>query len=216
MLAILSGEAIPTPVVVDPALTYQPVSTADPRADGPLRKIQEEMGVAEERYITQPAVNGRDEMNRLNGSRACNILACTFAAVLGCASSASADFTFDFPAGLACTFDLRIDGSGGNQIERDFFDKNGNLVRSIMAGTGSALTFTNVDTGATVSTKSNGAVSHVTYNSDGSSTSVLTDVPAGPSTTLYVGCVVFTADTSANFTLQGHSGTATNICAALS
>jgi len=165
-------------------------------------------------------------MNSLNGSRARNILACTFAAVLGCASSAAANFTIDFPAGLACAFELRIDGSGGNQIERDFFDKNGNLVRSITAGTGSALTFTNVGTGATVSTISNGAVSQVTPNPDGSQTFVNTghnililfptDVPAGPSTTLYVGRVVFTVDPSGNFTLQGHSGTATNICAVLS
>jgi hypothetical protein len=44
-----SGEAIQTPVVVDPAMTYRPVSTADPAPDGPLRKIQEEMRAAEER-----------------------------------------------------------------------------------------------------------------------------------------------------------------------
>src|SRR5262245_30010070 len=49
IVATGSGEVIPAPVVVDPVLTYQPVSTADPRADGPLRKIQEEMRVAEER-----------------------------------------------------------------------------------------------------------------------------------------------------------------------
>jgi len=165
-------------------------------------------------------------MNNVNKSRARNIWACAVAAVLGCASSAAADFTIDFPAGLACAFELRIDGSGGHQVERDFFDKNGNLVRSFSAGTGSALTFTNVGTGATLSTKSNGAVSQVTPNPDGSSTEVdtghnililfPTDVPAGPSTTLYVGRVVFTVDSSGNFTLQGHSGTATDICAALS
>ena len=45
-----SGELIPGPVAVDPVLTYRPVSTADPSADGPLRKIQEEMRVAEERF----------------------------------------------------------------------------------------------------------------------------------------------------------------------
>jgi hypothetical protein len=41
-------------------------------------------------------------------------------------------------------------------------------------------------------------------------------VPAGSSTTLYVGRVVFTADADSNFTLVSTSGTATDICAALS
>jgi hypothetical protein len=42
-----------------------------------------------------------------------------------------------------------------------------------------------------------------------------TDVPAGPSTTLYVGRVVFTVVGDV-FTLRSTSGTATDICAALS
>jgi hypothetical protein len=169
-------------------------------------------------------------MSNVNRSRAYKILVCTFAAVLGCAGTAvsanSPDFTLDFPGGLACAFELRIDGSGGNQVYREFFDKGGTLVRSLAAGTGAALTFTNVDTGATLSTTSNGAVAHVTYNADGSSTSVLTghnililfptDVPAGPSTTLYVGRVAFAIDSNGTFTLERHSGTATDICAALS
>jgi hypothetical protein len=49
VVATGSGEAIPTPVRVDPVLTYRPVSTAEPSPDGPLRKIQEEMRIAEER-----------------------------------------------------------------------------------------------------------------------------------------------------------------------
>jgi hypothetical protein len=49
VVATGSGEVIPAPIVVDPVLTYRPVSTADPSADGPLRRIQEEMRVAEER-----------------------------------------------------------------------------------------------------------------------------------------------------------------------
>ena len=42
------------------------------------------------------------------------------------------------------------------------------------------------------------------------------DVPAGPSTTLYVGRVVFTADVNGIFTLVSTSGTSTDLCAALS
>jgi len=149
----------------------------------------------------------------------------TAGAVLGLVNAALAD-TLDFPAGQACTFPLRIDTAGGNQVYREFLDKNGNLVRSISAGTGTALTFTNVDTGANFSTKSNGSVTQIAYHPDGSFTFVTTghnvlilfptDVPAGPSTTLYVGRVVFTSDANFNFTLVSHSGTSKDICATLS
>ncbi len=169
-------------------------------------------------------------MNNVNRLRIRYLLACMMAGALGSASLASAadppDFTIDFPAGSACAFELLIEGSGGNQVYREFLDKNDNVIRTLSAGTGSALTFTNLDTGATFSSKSNGAVTHVTYNPDGPSTWVTTghnvlilfptDTPPGPSTTLYVGRVVFTVDTSFNFALQQHSGTATDICAALS
>jgi hypothetical protein len=42
------------------------------------------------------------------------------------------------------------------------------------------------------------------------------DVPAGPSTTLYVGRVVFTFDFETGFTVvKGNTGRATDLCAAL-
>jgi len=50
VIAIGSGEAIPGPIVVDPALVYRPLSTTDPSPEGPMRKIQEEMRAAEERF----------------------------------------------------------------------------------------------------------------------------------------------------------------------
>jgi len=151
----------------------------------------------------------------------------TTVAILGVASSAiAADFTQDLPAGQACAFSLRIEGSGGNQIIREFLDKNGNLVRTLTSGTGFALTFTNLDTDATLSLRSNGAVANVINNPDGSQTVVNTghnililfptDVPAGPTTTLYVGRLIFTIDSSQTFILQQHSGQAIDICAALS
>ena len=140
----------------------------------------------------------------------------------------AADYDLDLPAGLACSFELGVNVDGGNQVYKEFLDKNGNLVRSLSAGTGSALTFTNIDTGATFSLKSNGSVTHTTFNPDGSQTVVVTghdvlilfpsDVPAGPSTTLYVGRVVFTISPFPDyvFTLQKVSGKSTDICAALS
>jgi hypothetical protein len=153
------------------------------------------------------------------------------AAVLGFASPAIAadppDFVLDFPAGLACSdFDLQIEGRGGNQVFREFTDKDGNVVRVLSAGTGSALVFINLSTGDTLSLKANGAVTHIAFNPDGSSTWVTTghnililfptDVPPGPSTTLYVGRVVFTVDGSGVFTVQNDSGNSVDICAALS
>jgi hypothetical protein len=152
----------------------------------------------------------------------------TLAAVLGSGSPATAaDSTvLDLPAGLACDFALRVEISGGNQVMKEFVDKNGNVVRKLSAGKGAALSFTNLSTGATFSLKANGSVIHTTVNPDGSSTvtdtghNVLilfpTDVPAGPSTTLYVGRVVFTVDSDGVFTVQQVSGETTDICAVLS
>ena len=136
-----------------------------------------------------------------------------------------ASFTIVLPAGTACNFDLQIEGFGGNRHLKEFTDANGNVVRSLEAGTGSALRFTNLTTGNTFSTKSNGAVSHITFNLDGSSTQKLTghnllilfptDNPPGPSTTLITGRVVFTVDINGVFTVQDVSGKTTDICAAL-
>lgn len=131
------------------------------------------------------------------------------------------------PAGYACAgFDLQIIiGCDGHRVDRTFTDKDGN-VRSLSAGTGTSLTFTNVSTGKNLSTKSNGSVFHTTNNSDGSQTTVATghnviilfptDVPAGPSTTLYVGRVTYTVDVNGTWTVLKTSGTSLDICAALS
>ena len=131
-----------------------------------------------------------------------------------------------FDAGVACDFRLIVDGQGGHMVQKLFVDKNGDPVRFLTAGTGQALTFTNGDTGTTLSLRSNGAVSQIHFNPDGTFTFVNTghnililfptDVPAGPTTTLYVGRVVFNSDSAFNFTLLGSSGTQVDICAALS
>ena len=133
----------------------------------------------------------------------------------------------EFPAGTACTFGLAVDGAGGDhQVTREFADADGNIVRMLSAGRGFQLTFTNLSSGAKLALPANGAVTHTVVNADGSQTvtttghNVLilfpTDVPAGPSTTLYVGRVVFTVSVDGVFTLVSTSGTATDICAALS
>jgi hypothetical protein len=154
----------------------------------------------------------------------------TFAMVLGSGSLATAaeppDQVIDLPAGLACPdFDLRVE-IRGIQVIKEFTDKNGNVVRTLSAGKGSALVFINLATGATFSLKANGSATHTTLHPDGSSTVALTghnvlvlfptDVPAGPSTTLHEGRVVYTVDTNEVFTVQQVSGKTTDICAALS
>ena len=140
--------------------------------------------------------------------------------------ASAADFDVLFPAGTACDFDLGVDISGGSLITREFTDSDGNLVRTLTAGRGTDLTFTNVATHATVSLKGNGTVTSTTLNPDGTSTvrstghNVLilfpTDVPAGPSTTLYVGQVTYEVDAQSVFTITGSSGRTRDLCDELS
>ena len=138
--------------------------------------------------------------------------------------------TFELPAGTACAdFDLRIEQTGGKRIIREFRDQNGNLVRLLQAGKGFDLTFTRLDSDgepvSTVEFPSNGSVSQTTFNEDGTQTVQATghnvvilfptDVPAGPSTTLYTGRLVYTVDAAGVFTVQSTSGRTTDICALL-
>jgi len=103
----------------------------------------------------------------------------TLAAVLGSRSPATAADPpgvreLEFQAGVACNdFDLRVEIRGGNQVVKEFTDKNGNVVCMLFAGKGSALLFTNLSTDATFSLKANGSVSHITFNPDGSSTQAI-------------------------------------------
>ena len=96
----------------------------------------------------------------------------------------------EVPAGEACSFALGIDlGDSGKRVERDFYDAEGNLVRSLSAVVGSQLTFTNLANGETLALRANGAVMRTVFNADGSQTVTITghnvlilfptDVPAG-------------------------------------
>ena len=142
------------------------------------------------------------------------------------ATASAQELVLDLPAGVACDFALHVEGTGDNRITREFTDEDGNLVRILSAGKGFDLTFTNVGTGKTFELPSNGSVMRTTINADGTATventghNVLilfpTDVPAGPSTTLYVGRLVYTVDLNTGvFTLQSTSGPTTDICALL-
>lgn len=173
--------------------------------------------------------NGRSLRIRL-------LSACTIFAAIGCAAPAVAappiriqppPQTLDFPAGEVCAFPLQVEFSGANYHFKEFVDRNGNPVRAIIAGKGSFITFTNVDTDAALSVKAYGVGVHQTYNLDGTITEIVTghvvqwlvptDVPAGPSMTLYVGRLVWTYDpnTGASLNLESFTGKSTDICATL-
>jgi hypothetical protein len=159
----------------------------------------------------------------------------TSATVLGTIEAAVAE-PFTLPAGVACEFPLTVDADPDTRKEhviKEFVDNNGNPVTVILkTGRGSAITLTNDDTGATLSLPASGAPQRQVLFSNGPGASddtstfttmghlVLilfpTDVPAGPSTTLYVGRVVFDVDPDGVFTLRETRGKSTDLCAVLS
>jgi hypothetical protein len=158
------------------------------------------------------------------------VAAATAALTLGMGTStalgAEDPFWYEIDAGLACSdFALRVEGSGGNWHSREFADREGNVVRVLGTGTGPSLTFINLSTGATFSLASNGVTKRDSFGEDGTTTTRMTghsvlimfpsDVPPGPSTTLYVGQIVFTIDADGIWTLQSARGTSNDICAAL-
>jgi hypothetical protein len=132
--------------------------------------------------------------------------------------------TITLPAGLGCEFELQIKASDGMVRFVTFEDENGQPVRTIAVRTGVVLTYTNVDTGESISFKTSGSVQS-TVTGDQADTVTLTghnglilfpgDVPAGPTTTQYTGKVVYT-DAAGTFTLVSTSNEGTDICAALS
>ena len=162
-------------------------------------------------------------------SRLACCAAAALCAVLALPSISAAETTPDIvlPQGLACAgFALGVSSRGGNQVYREFPDRNGTVVRWLSAGKGAVLTFTNMTSLEELAVKTGGSVTHVTINPDGSQTWTSTgqnvvilfpsDVPAGPATTLYLGKVVFRIDPETFFTeLLSQSAQQVDICAAL-
>lgn len=157
------------------------------------------------------------------------LAALTAAASLSAQAQKSQEFTLfaEYPAGIACTFPLRIESDGtGNRVYREFFDRNGNLVRYIDNGTGPDLRLTNVNTGASLILQGNGSNFLTRPQPDGSIQARTTghvilimfpdEVPPGPSTTLYVGQLNYSVSSSGVFSLQSTSGRKVDLCAELS
>lgn len=138
------------------------------------------------------------------------------------------DAVIEWPAGIACDFGLRIEIRGAGHLTiKEFFDRNGNFVRFLIAGQNSALSFINAETGASVSFRPQGVVQQIRPNPDGTTTVISTghvgitffstDIPPGPSTVMYVGRLETLVDSSGTVTtLVSFNGRKTDICAAVS
>jgi hypothetical protein len=154
------------------------------------------------------------------------------AVALTATQPAFAQDEFILPAGEGCEFSLGIKATGGNLVMREFTDAAGNLVRTIRAGKGVDLTYTNYGPdpvnpvpGESVTVKTAGSVMKTVFNPDGTQTVTGTghnglilfpsDVPAGPTTTHYIGRIVYTVDTAGVFTLVSTTGQERDICAEL-
>jgi hypothetical protein len=134
-------------------------------------------------------------------------------------------YTADFPAGLACDFPLRVSASSGRIVVKKFVDTSGHVVRVLQVGTGVAYTYTNLSTSKSVTTAAGGSAMRTviqdgveTVTASGHNALILfpTDVPEGPSTTVYHGRVVYTIDLASGvFTLLSTSGSSVDMCAAL-
>jgi hypothetical protein len=148
--------------------------------------------------------------------------------------AAAAQPDFILPVGTGCPeFNLGVGSTGGNLVTREFVDKDGNVVRTLVAGKGVDVTYTNYGTdpqnpvaGESVTIKTAGSVTRTVNNPDGTQTVTATghnglilfpsDVPAGPTTTQYIGRIVYTVDPATGvFTLISTSGQQRNICAEL-
>jgi hypothetical protein len=165
-------------------------------------------------------------IKRAAGAVAIVASATIFGGVAGPASAQDHDLVL--PAGVACAdFDLGLDFGVDSRNLLEFTDANGDVVRAILAGRANAVTLTNVDTGATLSVGAKGSMWNI-ENPSGRTSTITThghlvlilfpdDVPAGPSTKLYIGRVVFTFDNMTGFTeVLGTKGKITDLCAALS
>jgi hypothetical protein len=134
------------------------------------------------------------------------------------------DITFD--GGQVCTFELRVVGTGGDQVVKELPSLDGDGV-TISAGRGYNLVFTNVENGRWLELPSRFSSTTTFTHPDGSKTVYLlgwnvlflfpSDVPAGPSTTLHVGLLVYEDDGNANFVVDQERtrSKTSDICAAL-
>lgn len=136
------------------------------------------------------------------------------------------DKHFDLPKGLACPdFDLLVDLTGSHTRTKTFTTKDGATVRTIEAGKGYDRKYTNKFTKKSVYFPSKTYSADTTFDENGLRTITSTghfgiimfpsDVPAGPSTTEYVGRVVHTATPNEDFHIIEVHAKTIDVCAIL-
>lgn len=132
---------------------------------------------------------------------------------------------FDIPAGEACVFPLIYEADQGMVRTVELEDKNGSIVRLLEVRTGVVLTFTNDDTGESISFKTSGSVKRTVTDSNGVQTVTATghnglimfstDFPP-TSATQYTGKLVYTVNPATGvFSFVSSSNAGTDICAEL-
>lgn len=147
-------------------------------------------------------------------------------AALAVPTAAQAAEPIVLPAGLACEFELSIlETAPAKTVTRQNTDAAGNPVE-VVAGRGPTLVLTNEDTGDAVTLPGRAYTQTTTTFVDGSTAwratghyliaQFPTDIPAGPSTTLYIGTVSFTISAEGVTTLGASVGRTRDICAELS
>jgi hypothetical protein len=129
---------------------------------------------------------------------ACAVVLASAATVVA-AQPASAQEPLDLPAGVACTFAVRLTGGAFPPERRTFTDKNGNSI-TLLAGKSGAVTYTNLVNQKSITFNARGTRFETTARPDGTARLEFsghigiilfpTDVPAGPSTTQISGRVV--------------------------
>ena len=145
--------------------------------------------------------------------------------LVGPSPARAAEFVVEFPTGIACPdFDLRLEGDDDVPVSRSFTDRDGNE-RALLAGRARPVTATNLASGEQLVIPGRGVSIWTTNYPDGSqrvtvSGTVLlvmypTDIPAGPSTTVITGRLVYTVDADFVYTIVSVKGQQTDVCAAL-
>jgi hypothetical protein len=161
-------------------------------------------------------------INRFRRLATATVLA--LAAMIVVAQPASAA-PIDLPAGLGCTFPLRIDGGAFPPERTTFTDPNGNPI-TVLAGKSGAVTYTNLDTNKSLTFQSRGTALRITeldgtqlLEFSGNVGIILfpSDVPAGPSTTQINGRLVLSFNPATGFTVVlKQEGNQIDVCARLS
>ena len=138
-----------------------------------------------------------------------------------------ADQHYDLPKGQACPgFGLLVDLTDSQTRTKVFKNGKGEIIRTIEAGLGYERTYTNKSTGKKVVFPSKFFSTDTKFHKNGLRTVTSTgrfglilfptDVPPGPSTTEYVGRVVYTATPTNDFTIKSTKAKEIDVCALLS